>query len=132
MASDQPFVCPTCLPPDAEAAYANARNLDQLADLIDESHFMIDICACPRCAQRFISTFTEEVDWADSEDPQRRTLMPLTPAEADRLIAEREHVNEPYIESLRAGRPVLVMTFPKSGEKTYAYISGAHLIGPHD
>ena len=132
MASAQEFGCPTCLPPDAEAAYLNSRNLDQLAQLVDESHVMIAIRACSHCGQRFIRTFTETVDWADSEDPQRHTLMPLTLAEADQLIAQGETVSETSIESLRAGRPVLVMDFPKSGVKTFAYFPGAHLIGPHD
>ncbi|MBM4090244.1 MAG: hypothetical protein FJ276_12605, partial [Planctomycetes bacterium] len=61
------FGCQHCWPAKAEAAWDARRGLNKQADLIDESHFHVMILACPRCSQRFVSIFTEMVDWADGD-----------------------------------------------------------------
>jgi len=39
------------------------RALDFEAELIDESHVHVAILACGQCGQRFVSVFTETIDW---------------------------------------------------------------------
>lgn len=63
------FGCKRCWPPSAGAAWKARGALTHVAELIDESHFHVMILACPRCTQRFVSVFTETVDWADGDDP---------------------------------------------------------------
>jgi len=103
-----------------------------LAEPVEESHLSITARACASCGQRFVWVFSEMIDWVDGNDPQRCTLVPIAQTEADELIAEGEQVREPSVERLTDGRPVLVMDFPKSGAKTFAYVGGARIIGPHD
>src|SRR5215212_4526447 len=110
-ATPKRFGCVTCFPANPEAAYANSRKLDELARLVDESHVLVAIRACPKCGQRFVYTFTEMIDWSGGDDPQRCAMVPITPAEADDLIAQGEKVSQTSIESTSDGRPVLVMDF---------------------
>jgi hypothetical protein len=130
--TDRPFGCPRCFPPDAAAACEAAHELSVVAELVEQSHLSIRVRSCPSCGQRFVWVFSEMIDWVDGNDPQRCTLVPISPAEAEHIVAQGENVSEASIESLSDGRPVLVMDFPKSGEKASAYIPRARIIGPHD
>ena len=65
-----------------------------VADLIDESHFHVMILACPSCAQRFVSMFTETIDWVNGDDPQDSTLLPVTEAEEADLVRRRDSLTE--------------------------------------
>ena len=132
MPTAQQFGCAHCLASDAEAAFVHSRELNELARLVDESHLLIAIRACTSCGQRFVYTFTEMIDWIDGDDPQRCALLPITLAETDQLIAMGHEVAEATVQSLAHGRPVLVMDFPKSGTKSFQYITGGSVIGPHD
>jgi hypothetical protein len=58
------------------------------------------ILACPRWAQRFLSVFTETINWEDGDDPQYWTLLPLTGAETADLVREGDSITE---TELRAG-----------------------------
>ena len=64
------FGCERCWPPIADAAWEARGGLTHVAELIDDSHFHVMILACPCCTQRFVSIFTETIDWEDGDDPQ--------------------------------------------------------------
>src|SRR5215204_5009348 len=51
----QEFGCDLCWPADARAAWGARDGLSRMKELIDESHFIVTILACPRCAQRYVS-----------------------------------------------------------------------------
>ena len=59
-------------PNDGTRAVATVarRALKHEHTLIDESHFSISILRCPECSQRFVSIFTELIDWEDGDDSQ--------------------------------------------------------------
>ena len=40
------------------------------------------VLQCRRCDQRFLSVFTETIDWQDGEDPQQWAVLPITNEEA--------------------------------------------------
>ena len=131
MSSIQDFGCERCWPPDADAAWEARRTLACVAELIDESHFHVMILACAECAQRFVSAFSETVDWVDSEDPQYWTLLPITDAEAFDLVQERHSLTETQLWRLGPDRRCLRRDFPKGGEP-HSYWSPGMYIGPHD
>ena len=116
MTSDDPhddFGCAHCWPASADAAWAARTRLSCDADLIDESHFHVMILACTDCAQRFVSVFTETVDWVDGEDPQAWSVLPITNAEAADLMQRRDGSADAVLGSLGPARRCLRRECPK-------------------
>lgn len=52
-----------------------------VAELIRGSHYSVEILACARSGQDFLSVFTEMVDWALGEDTMFWTVVPIEAAE---------------------------------------------------
>ena len=127
----QQFGCEHCWPARAEAAWEARRSLTRLEELIAESHFHVAILACPQCNQRFVSVFTETIDWIDGDDPQYWTLLPITDPEAVRLIQQRNSLNETTLNSLGPGRRCLQRDHPKSAPVQVVWGTGI-FVGPHD
>jgi len=124
--------CPSCLPPTAEEAWQATRTLTRKQVLIDESHFLVDIRACPSCGQQFLWVMTELIDWQDGEDPIERTILPLTSEEADELSGMNEaNLTGDYLNTLGTGRRCLRYSWPKGVEKQVFWSTGL-LVGPHD
>lgn len=109
MSSAGNFGCSRCWPPGPEAAWQARGALRRAAELVDESHLHVLILACPACSQSFLSVFTEIVDWADSDDSQFWSLLPLTPPEAAALQASAP----PPWQSFGSGRRTLHRDCPK-------------------
>lgn len=102
-----------CWPATPETAWEARRTLDRETDLIDESHFRVMLLVCGRCTQRFISVFTETIDWVDGEDPQYSKLLPITDAEAAELIQRQDSVTETQLNALGPERQSLLRDHPK-------------------
>ena len=100
-------------PPTPDAAWEARGALTHVEELIDESHFHVMILACPQCTQRFISVFTETVDWEDGDDPQYWTLLPITETEAVDLVKQRNSLTEIGLNALGPGRRCLRRDYPK-------------------
>ena len=100
------FGCPACFQAEAAAAWDAMRQFPRLAHLVDESHFDIQILECPQCGHRGVQVFTETIDWADGDDPQYWSVVPLTLAESEELIAQAKQVDGNRIEAV---------TFPSDG-----------------
>jgi hypothetical protein len=133
MPADEPerFGCERCWPQSPEAAWAATRALLTDAELIDESHVHVTVRACGACAQRFISVFTETIDWADSEDPQRWTVMPLTPGEAAELTGAGSSVTEARLDTISRDRRSVCHDYPKDEPRRTFWGRGL-VVGPHD
>lgn len=125
------FGCEHCWPADPKAAWEARRALTRHAELVEESHFHIMILACSRCAQNFISVFTETIDWADGEDPQYWALLPLTDTETATLVRQRGSVTEAQLDALGTGRRSLHHDHPKDGGPFTFWGTGIW-VGPHD
>ena len=129
--SGETFGCERCWPPSADAAWDFRRALTCEADLIDESHFDVTIRACRSCSQRFLSIFTEMIDWEGGDDPQYWTLLPITEVEAADLIRQGNSVTEQTLNCLGSGRRSLHHDHPK-GKPPRTYWGTGILVGPHD
>ncbi len=130
-ASDpEAFGCDRCWPACADEAEIARRALRWSARLIEEPHFSVGLRECPACAQRFVSVFTETVDFVGGEDPQHTVLMPLTEAEAAALVALGDRVTEGALEAIGAGRRSFHRDWPSDREATNAWGRGLR-VGPH-
>jgi hypothetical protein len=125
------FGCERCWPPTADAAWEARGGLTHAAELIDDSHFHVMILACPSCAQRFVSIFTESIDWEDGDDPQCWMLLPITEAEAVDLVQRRDSLTETKLNTLGPGRHCLRRDHPKDTEPRIFWGTGIS-VGPHD
>lgn len=127
----QEFGCNFCWPADADAAWDARGGLSRLQELIDESHFIVAILACPRCSQRYVSIFTETIDWNEGNDPQNWLLLPLTEDEAKDLSQQEASLSELSLNALGRGRRSLQRDHPQNGPPRVFWGSGI-FVGPHD
>jgi hypothetical protein len=102
------FGCTICLPPDANDARSARAGLTAVTTLIDEAHYIVSLAACPRCRQRFVSVFTETIDWVNGEDPQRWTIMPISESDAVDLVSYGPRLQNVHLTALPARRSLLV------------------------
>jgi hypothetical protein len=123
--------CSRCWPTSAKAAWEARAGLRRLEELIDESHFHVMILACGDCEQRYVSIFTETIDWEDGEDPQYWSLLPITAGEADSLIQQRDSLSEMILNALGPGRQCLRRDHPKETGPRVFWGKGV-FVGPHD
>lgn len=128
--STETFGCETCWPESADAAWEKSRQCKIYNYLIDESHFIVSLRKCPDCEQSFVSVFTETVSWSDGEDPQYRTVMPLTKQEVAELEAATQDI-EDMLQALAPKRRSLKIDFPKRVGMTQYWSQGIR-IGSHD
>ena len=128
---EEKFGCERCWPSSADAAWEVIRTLTCEADLIDESHFHVMIRACRVCSQRFVSLFTETIDWADGEDPQYWTLLPITGLEAAELVRRGDSLTESELNALRSDRRCLRRDYPK-GEAPRTFWATGISVREHD
>lgn len=131
MGMGEGFGCKSCWPLDAETAWEARTRLAHYVELIDESHFHVMILGCPHCAQRFVSVFTEIIDWKDGDDPQYWTLLPVTAEEADNLVRQRESLAESDLDALGPGRRSLSFDSPKGFARNVYWSTGIQ-VGMHD
>jgi hypothetical protein len=113
------FGCARCHGDDAQAALAHIRDQGLPIDrfLVDDSHFIVSLRHCRECRQRFVSIFTEDVDWVGGDDAQYRQVVPITPEEAATLAAQGENVDLRHLGSLGEGRRYLSTSWPTGGEE---------------
>jgi hypothetical protein len=108
------FGCDACLPTDPAAAWRARRDLDLVAQQVDQPHFIVSVLECPRCGQRFVSVFTETIDWVGGDDPQRWVVMPISPVEADSLLSIGAEMSRATLEGVPPRRS-LVAEHPADG-----------------
>ena len=125
------FGCENCWPISPDAAWEARRALVHEAELIDESHLHVMILACSSCTQRFVSVFTETIDWVDGEDPQYWMLLPITDAEASELVQRKDPVTDAQLSALGPDRRCLRHDHPKAAAPQSFWGTGIW-VGPHD
>lgn len=130
--SPEEFGCERCWPDSADAAWIARGTFAPESTIVDESHFHVMILSCPHCSHRFLSVFTETIDWQDGEDPQYWTLLPLTIAEATALAQnDGPPLDESVLNALGPGRKSLGHNCPK-GKEPVSYWGIGLRIGHHD
>ena len=122
-----------CLGDDCLAAREAIRKAEHIVMLVDESHFGVPILRCVRCGQHFLSLFCERVDWADSDDPQTRVVVPVSEDEARRLQVANVAADENAIREIVANeRRFLYHDMPKGAPETLAWKTRLLFIPGHD
>jgi hypothetical protein len=120
---DASFGCGQCYAEDLDPAVAEDHERYELDTFLrDDSHFIVSLSHCVACGQRFISIFTEYIDWVRSEDDQYRTLMPLTDREAAELLAGTRPLFS--VGELGGTRRYLESEWPSGMSKTVRWRSG--------
>lgn len=129
--SDMTDGCDYCWPSDADAAWDARRKLQRGPELADEAHFHVMVLICPRCGQRFVSVFTETIDWAKGNDPQYWSVIPVLEAEARGLEGLDEWTLQSKLDRLAPARRALRRDLPQSGAGRTYWAQGM-VAGPHD
>ena len=122
-----------CLGEDGVAAKAAIRAADDIARLVDESHFGVSLRQCARCGQRFLTLFCERVDWVDSDDPQTWVAVPVSADEAEKLQHANVAADEDAILRIVASeRQFLYNDMPKGAPATLKWMTRQLFIPGHD
>src|SRR3989344_3498364 len=83
---------------------------------VEDSHFSHRLVPCTDCSQLYLKEFYETIDWADGDDPQRVTLMPVVNAEAGKRL------HDAFPNGLGAAVPRLAFGSPKGGPRTAGWV----------
>jgi hypothetical protein len=97
---------------------ANTLIIEEVLE--DDSHFIVQLRRCAKCSQRFVWIFTEFVDWEGGNDPQYRDILPVTPAEAERIARQGRDVDFRWVAELGRGRRYLRTNWPSNERKQTA------------
>lgn len=124
------FGCLRCWPASAEEAWAAKKSSSIDSILVDEPHYIVSICMCPTCTQRFLSVTTETIDWEDGEDPIYRTFIPITEPEAV-LLQKSGRPTEDMINAIGSALRSLKYDYPKNSKPTMYWSTGVR-VGMHD
>ena len=124
-----PTGCALCWPDDAADAWESDARV-RTKELIDESHFHVTILVCTACRQKFVSVFTEMVDWVDGNDPQYWSLLPITPTEA--VMLARDPPTEEALHRMGHGRRSLGRAYDKDDAEPRCFWSKGVRAAPHD
>lgn len=124
------FGCPRCFGHEADLAWSAARTT-RLRALVEDSHFSLQLTACA-CGQRFVTVFTERIDWEGGEDDQTWLVAPVTEQEAARLDATAPGDLPRAVTDTCQARRFLVRAFPTQGSLRAWWREGGFVIGPHD
>lgn len=124
MPTEDRFGCERCWPPSADDAWAARAGLARNTDLVDDSHFIVALLACPSCGQQFVSAFVEEIDWVGGDDPQAWTMLPITNDEA-RALSQTDEASMPAaLNAIGPGRRSLYRAWPTGGAVTVTWQKG--------
>lgn len=125
---EEQFGCDSCWPESAEDAYDASRELQTTMILVEESHYIVRVVGCGSCGQRFLTVFTELIDWEDGEDPCSRRRLPLTERQSQMLWKDPP----PHLlTAIAPTRKCLAFDWPKHGDRQIFWARGLQ-IGPHD
>lgn len=123
--------CEQCWPESAEWAWQARSDLRTHAVWIDESHFNVRALECTHCTRRYLSVFTESIDWVNGDDAQRWLVAPVSAHEYERAEALISSSVEAALSVVPAERRSLCRDFPSGGELRTFWSSGLR-VGGHD
>ncbi|MGF6808437.1 hypothetical protein OKW30_003563 [Paraburkholderia sp. Clong3] len=116
--------CANCWPASPEAAWDARRELRELAMWVDEAHFNVRGLQCVHCSRRFISVFTESIDWINGDDGQSWTTAPVTAAEFAQLEAALPSSIDAALRLVPANRRSLRRDHPSGQDAQIGWTSG--------
>lgn len=72
-----PLRCALWRAPETTVAKGLKAQFHLLETVAEESHWWRYVLRCRDCGQLYVYEFTEEIDWADGDDPQSATWVPV-------------------------------------------------------
>ncbi|MGC4044644.1 MAG: hypothetical protein QM758_12690 [Armatimonas sp.] len=123
------YGCGHCWPDSAEAAWKFCVRLKENRVFLEESHCRVALRQCHKCGQSFLYVFTETIDWVNGEDPQYRSLLPLTEDEVSHFA--KSEFTEETLRGLRVPRYCLQRDLPDS-DPPRVYWSAGFYARHHD
>jgi hypothetical protein len=115
--------CSACFRGEAEQVWAN-RPFAHVSELMDDSHFGVNILRCKACGQMAVKVFTEFVDWGAGDDAQYWTIIPLEMQEAVALTGQVNDVDTKLIEKFSTGRRCLQVDHPTGKPRSIRWSVG--------
>lgn len=76
----------------------------------EDSHLMHRLYRCRKCGQLYFYEFYEEIDWAEGNDPQYRTLVPVEDEGSAELLSRKAPIELLAYPSIR-------MDFPRKAKE---------------
>lgn len=110
-----PTACRLWRDPEPAARAPLQENFELLDTFVDDNHWTRYLLRCRECGQRYVYEFYEEIDWADGEDPQYCTWIPVETA------AEIQAVTATGPGELAGFRPCLRKDWPKGATAPSVY-----------
>lgn len=110
-----PTACALWTEPGPRLSAPTSHSFERLQQFEDESHWSRALLACRECGQRYVFEFYEEVDWADGDDPQYCTWVPI---DGDEDIAAALRAGPGELAGLR---PCLRKDWPKGADAPKVY-----------
>jgi hypothetical protein len=79
--------------------------MDVVREYQDDSHLMRRLYRCRKCGQLYFYEFYEEIDWAEGNDPQYCTLIPVEDGESAELLSKKAPIELLCYPSIRMDYP---------------------------
>lgn len=89
---------------------------DVVETFAESSHFSRRLLRCRACGQLYLKEFYEEIDWADGDDPQYETFIPV------RDRAQAVEVNRADRMRIHSYLPRMNRDAPKAGMKKIYWV----------
>jgi len=106
--------------------------LQLVESFIEESHYSVRLLNCPNCGSRFLSVFSEEIDWVDSEDPMQVSIVRLIEADEARVRALSPEYGFEGLNQLRIEGDLWTKTWPSGKPLSESKGHGSLFVYPHD
>ena len=110
-----PRHCTLWTDPEATVARGLKAQFERLETFVEESHWWRYLLKCRECGQRYVYEFREEVDWADGDDPQYVTWVPVETEQEIRALRSAPP------DDLRLYTPCLCKDRPKGARTPHLY-----------
>lgn len=92
-----------------ELSGLTAKDILDVMDLVreyqDDSHLMRRLYRCRKCGQLYFYEFYEEIDWAEGNDPQYCTMIPVGDERSAELLSKKAPIELLCYPSIRMDYP---------------------------
>jgi hypothetical protein len=125
------FGCDGCYPEAAPGAWHEyIRSFETVANLVEDSHWVVSVWRCTTCKQRFVYVWTEFVDWEGGNDPTYRTVIPVDDKEAAAITKRGGDVDTDYLGALGKDRRHLIYDIPLRADPRFMWREGPLVVTP--
>ena len=114
---NQPKNCVLWRNPEPVVKAPLQDSFELLETFVEESHWWRYLLKCRECNQLYVFEFQEEVDWADGDDPQHATYIPVETDEEIQVLKAAAPLD------IRMFRPYLCDDRPKGSKRKIYWVT---------